>query len=461
MSSDDRDFEAQLEPPQQTIRAEAPDPSTRNGQQYTYGEARVLLHSVTAITRMQVDAAPTITDLITRLKEAETAAQGWLRTQLLSETGIWRANKEAFARHHRAGTNGEGADDTVLARRARIKLWMYWSLLAVLVAADFMFFLKLWRDVEEATDWFSVQTLQAAIYGLITPVVLQTVAFGLGRVAATWLRKGRDIQRSDRSLLTLLGIAGTVAVLTIVFGVMQRITMQASVEEATPVNPVLFYCLFLILPLGLGIAEVLRHDEVVALDELRSAANVTADDHVSTTTKAGTAVFTSWVGAYDKVVQFRDVFYLGLQEPFYAAADLIAQERAHHGNDGAYADLLWPDPANARSDGGANVELSSGTFDPVINGPTPRVNLDRLKRLDDALEAHRPPSPSDWLDRVTAVLTAAAAGQTGHAPSDVDDVPAGDRPADGDADSADVGEVTDSRWDHEVINGFDVPVDKR
>lgn len=33
-----------------------------------------------------------------------------------------------------------------------------------------MFFLTLWRDIEEADGWFSVATLQGALYGLITPV---------------------------------------------------------------------------------------------------------------------------------------------------------------------------------------------------------------------------------------------------------------------------------------------------
>lgn len=463
--SHDPDNEVQLEPPQQTIRAEVPETSARVGRQHTNGEARVLLHSVTAMSQKQVDAAPRITDLISRVKSAETAALAWLHRNRLCETEVWRADRDAFVRHHRAGTDGEDADDTLLGRRPRLKVWMYWSLLAVLAAADFMFFLGLWRDVEEATDWFSVQTLQAAIYGLITPVTLQAIAFGLGRVVASWLRKGTGITRSDRSLLLMLGAAGLVAVLTIVFGVMQRITMLASVDGAASVNPVLFYCLFLILPLGLGIAEVLRHDEVVALNELRATAVVAADQHVSSIIEAGTVVFDSWVAAFDAVAEYRDVLRLEMQESLYAAADLMLQERAHHGHDGAYANLLWSDAQILG--GGADwvdAELPSGAFDPVLNGPVPRVNLDRLKRLDQALTDHRPPRAREWLEQVNATLHNTPSTAPGRETANGGTTLVADphRSSDSPGSERVPARVDDgSGGDSPSINGFDVQVGQR
>ena len=439
---DDLDNEVQLEPPQQTIRAEAPD-TDRQERELTNGEARVLIHSVTAMAQKQIDAAAEVTDSITRLKTAETQAKAWSLTRRHSETGTWKADQNAYVAHHRAGTNGEAADDALLARRPRLKPWMYWSLQTVLVVADFMFFLYLWRDVEEATSWLSVKTLQAAVYALITPVALQTIAYGLGRVVATWLRKGRNMASAERTLLIMLGVAGIVAVLTIVFGVMQRMTMHEGIEGAVSVNPALFYTLFLILPLGLGLAEVLKHDEAVALDELRSAANTAAAHHVNGIVEAGTRQYDAWVDAYDQVTRLRDVLRLEMQEPLFAAADLIAQERAHHGHDGPYANLLWSGtPGPYTGSGWVDVGLPSGAFDPVIDGPTPRVSLDRVQRLDAAMKHHRPPPVSEWMVTIARVL-----------------VPAPDAEADEKIDDQSDPD-DDVSWERELVDGFDDVLDE-
>ncbi|MCX2966850.1 hypothetical protein [Gordonia aquimaris] len=442
-TTDDLDSEAQLEPPQQTVRAEAPDTGTREGRELTHGEVRIPIQAITAMEHQQLDRSAEISSRIARLKAAATACAAWLMKRGLTETGTWISDQAAYKRHHEAAVDEKNGDDAALARRPRIAQWMYVSLFAVLVVADFWFFFALWSDVEDSPRFLSAESFQAFIYALITPVVQFTVALAFGRVVAAWLHSGKGMSHKDRRLLIVVGGIALVSVLAVVFGVMQRMTVLHAADGGVSLNPVLFYSLFLLLPLGLGIAEALRHDHDVAIDDYRRTAKDAAAAHVDETVDTGTALYEEWVGAYESVTELRDETRLQLQEPLRAAADLISQERAHHGHDGSYAKVLWSSHEGPYvGEKWVDIELPTGAVDQVIDGPIPRVNLDRVNRLDAAMTEHKPPTAREWMAEVKKVLVCGG-NTTAH------DVVADDTK------EADAEDVVDEAWGRELDEKMD------
>ena len=401
------DLDVQLESPQRTIRAEATQQGEREGRPLTHGETRVYLHAVNKVNRLLQQAAQRVTLCRALLAAARADAEAWLAELGDRETGDWMRDKDAHRAHHERGASGEDCDVALLSRRPWLPDGMYDALLAVLFVADFLFFLTLWRDIEEADGWLSVATLQAALYGLITPVAAVVVMRLLGRTVASRIRRGSSVSSADRGRLWATVVVGAVSVLVILAAVKQRLTSLYSVEGGVDLFEPLFFLLFLLLPLALGVAEIFRHDEDVELDRLRTENRDGADAHVATVYDEGKRLWKAWNDAHLQGVQLVRTLDIELQEPLHAAADLISQERAHNGSDGDLATLLWP-VAQASQEGDVDVALPADSLDPVLAGPVPRVKAELLADLRAGLETDRPEQIDAWLKRIKTILNAGA-----------------------------------------------------
>ena len=404
---DSTDLDVQLESPQRTIRAEATPQGEREGRPLTLGETRVYLHAVNKVNRLLQQAAQRITLCRALLAAARADAEAWLAELDDRETGEWKRDQDAHTAHHERGSNGEDGDAALLSRRPWLPDGMYNALLAVLVMADFLFFLTLWRDIEEADGWLSVATLQAALYGLITPVAAAVVMRLLGKTVASRIRRGSSTSPADRARLWVTVVIGAVSVLVILAAVKQRLTTLQSVEGGVDIFKPLFFLLFLLLPLALGVAEIFRHDEDVELDRLRTENRDGADAHLAAVYDEGKRLWRAWNDANLQGVQLVRTLDIEIQEPLHAAADLIAQERAHNGSDGDFATLLWP-VAQASREEGVDVALPADSLDPVLAGPVPRVKAELLADLRAGLKADRPEQIDAWLKRIKAILNAGA-----------------------------------------------------
>lgn len=407
--NDHTDLDVKLESSQQTIRAEATPAGEREERSWTHGETRVTLHAVTEANRRAKGAAQQVVRCLADLSSARANAEVWLATLGDREAGTWRRDRDALSAHHQRATSGDGGDGVLLSRQPWLGDGTYVALLGVLVLADFMFFLTLWRDIEEAEGWFSVATLQAALYGLITPVASAVVMKLLGRTVASRIHQGASASAADRGRLWATVLVAGIAVLVILAAVRQRLTVLRSVEGGLDLFEPLFFLLFLLLPLALGLAEAFRHDEDVAVDRLRTANGEVAGAYVTAVYAEGKAAWNTWNGAYLQGVQLIRTLEIDLQEPLYAAADLISQERAHSGTDGDFATLCWPDTEDMH-DGGDADRRRSDSLDPVLAGPAPRVRDDLLHDLRSGLTADRPVAIDAWLRRTMTALNGGPVG---------------------------------------------------
>lgn len=189
-------------------------------------------------------------------------------------------------------------------------------------------------------------------------------------------------------------VVGVVSVLVILSAVKQRLTSLQGVEGGVDLFGPLFILLFLLLPLALGVAEIFRHDEDVAIDRLRASNRDLADAHVTDVYDEGKRMWRSWTDAHLQGLQLARTLDAELQEPLLAAADLISQERAHNGTDGDFATLLWSDGFAPGGVGVVDVALPTGAIDPVLDGPVPRFKAEILDDLRSSLSPEDRASPT-------------------------------------------------------------------
>ncbi len=449
---DAADQEPQLEPPQSTIRAEVFDVDQPRGDAGTvsYGELRVYVHAVQGMESTLRDHAADVTTAIDTMHRSAEEAATWLTQVELTETGTWQAARDAGAGHIRGTLTGNDADARRIRRRRRIEPWMYWLVYGVLAAADLAFFVTLWRDVEEATSWISVETVQSLLYGMITPVALLLSCHALGPDLASLRRpESGDTGRTIR--MAISGAIFAVSVMVLILAVRQRVAELADGVGAAEISSLLVGLLFLLLPPGLLLAELLSQNEDVEIDRLRTEDAAGAAVHVEAHLARARELHRARVAAVEHARELRDVLELRLNESLRAAADLIAQERAHQGAD--RADLLWPaaDAQNVPTEW-VDCGLPAKAVDPVLAGPIPKVKLNILHRLDAAIEAQEILAFEHWMASVSGALNrgAEAVAEGGEPTQQADDRD--------DAPDDEVGEIVADDDSHDAATVLTKPV---
>lgn len=409
----------QVDDPQRSIRGEGVDPDDRGGR-YSWGESRAPRWAERHLADLLAQGVRRRTAAVRALSEAHSALQAYLLGLLATSVGEPGLQNQVARQHALDGTVRDAEGARRLGRRAWVAGGMRWTVVATLALADLFFFLQLWRDIEDATSWWSVETLQALLYAVVTPVVTALVAGVLGRVAAARVHAGDQWTPAHTRRAAVVAVPAVVVVAVVWFAVVQRHELLTGLVGAVPVSRTMTFLIFVLLPLGLFVCEIFVHDEESTLHGLRAQDKNDSDQVVEREIAAVTELHGTVVARHLDVQELLSTMLLELPESLSAGVDLLEMEWAAGDAHGDWATLLpetvqvhLPSVPEARADVptthvpgcGAWPELDTlgARLEQMARGGALPIDLSEIAEVQQALVGFAPPR----IETVLATLSRA------------------------------------------------------